>query len=123
MPEFTDKHYRPLPPCVEVRKSNSEGNGLFTVEDIPGGSRIGITHLILDSKLAKEVGSDTIRTPLGGFLNHSDTPNSVLITKGSLRVLYTVVPIPKDTEISIYYTIGYLDIKPNYGGPKSWDHQ
>jgi len=122
MPEFTDKHYRPLPPCVQVRKSNNDGNGLFTVEDIPGGSRLGITHLILDSKLTEEVGSDTIRTPLGGFLNHSDTPNGVLITKGSMRILYTVVPLPKDTEITIYYTIGYQDIIPNYGGPKSWMH-
>ena len=122
MPEFTDKHYRPLPPCVEVRKSNSDGHGLFAVEDIPGGSRLGITHLIFESEYAKEVGFDTVRTPLGGFINHSDTPNGVLISRGSMRMLYTVVPIPKNNEITIYYTMGYSDILPNFGGPKVWHY-
>tara|TARA_R110002074_G_scaffold24161_2_gene72279 strand:+ start:696 stop:1073 length:378 start_codon:yes stop_codon:yes gene_type:complete len=122
MPNFQRHHYRPLPECVTVRNSDTHigGSGLYATENIPGGSRIGITHLILNEEDTKLMKYDTMRTPLGAFINHADEPNSVLILHGRLRVLVTARPIPKDTEITIYYTMGYDDILPNYGGPKAW---
>ena len=66
--------YRPLPPEVTIRKSCIEGLGLFTTCDIEEGHRLGITH-IPNNNFANQY----IRTPLGGFINHSDTPNCALI--------------------------------------------
>ena len=62
--------YRPLPNSVTIKKSSIQGLGLFATERIAEGTLIGITHHI-DSNSQDGV----IRTPLGGFGNHSDTPN------------------------------------------------
>ena len=61
--------YRPLPSCLTVKESGIEGLGLFAKEDIPSGTNLGITHI--DSIDVQ----GWIRTPLGGFYNHSITPN------------------------------------------------
>jgi SET domain-containing protein len=63
--------YRPLPNCLTVEESSIEGLGLFATEPIPSGTVLGITH-IQDKTVG---GQGWIRTPLGGFYNHSDTPN------------------------------------------------
>jgi hypothetical protein len=112
MPKFEEHHYRPLPPCVEVCSGGTEGHGLFATQDIPAGSKLGITHRILFD------GLESVRTPLGGFLNHSDKPNSMLIPQDNLRILWTARPIAVGEELTIYYTVGYEDILPNFGGPK-----
>jgi len=66
--------YRPLPPEVTIRKSCIEGLGLFTTCDIEEGHRLGITHIANNN-----FENQYIRTPLGGFINHSDIPNCTLI--------------------------------------------
>lgn len=112
-PTFESHHYKPLPKCVEVKPClRTGGCGLFAREDIPAGSKLGITHRILFD------GMESVRTPLGGFLNHSDEPNSMLIPQDNLRILWTARPITAGEELTIYYTIGYEDILPNFGGPK-----
>ena len=59
--------YKPLPDSLTIKTSKVNGLGLFAKEDIPRGTNLGMTHLKI---------TDTIfRTPLGGFINHSDTPN------------------------------------------------
>ena len=63
--------YRPLPICVTVKKSPVDGLGLFATKNIKEHTDLGITHVKLK-------GRPIIRTPLGGFINHSDKPNSVL---------------------------------------------
>ena len=62
--------YKPLPDSVTIKESPISGLGLFATERIPEGTLIGITHHV-DAGSANGV----IRTPLGGFGNHSDTPN------------------------------------------------
>ena len=62
--------YRPLPDTLSVGRSEIEGLGLFAVEEIPVGTTLGITHVE-----NKEFENGWIRTPLGGFVNHSDDPN------------------------------------------------
>ena len=62
--------YKPLPNCLTIKKSPIEGLGLYATKDIKANSFIGLTH-IQDTKFD----NGYIRTPLGGFYNHSNEPN------------------------------------------------
>lgn len=64
--------YRPLPKSLTISESPIDGLGLFAVEDIPKGTDLGVIRY----KLGEE---DWIRTPLGGFINHSGDPNCSII--------------------------------------------
>ena len=62
--------YRPLPDGLTIKQSPIEGLGLYATIDIKKNSFIGLTH-ILDERFE----NNYLRTPLGGFYNHSDDPN------------------------------------------------
>ena len=62
--------YKPLPDSITINESPIEGLGLFATEKIKANSLIGVTH-----HPRKESEDGYIRTPLGGFGNHSDDPN------------------------------------------------
>ena len=62
--------YKPLPDSVTIKESPIQGLGLFATERISKGTLIGITHHVYSHSQ-----DGVIRTPLGGFGNHSDTPN------------------------------------------------
>ena len=62
--------YKPLPDSVTIKESSIDGLGLFATERISKGTLIGITHHVHSHSQ-----DGVIRTPLGGFGNHSDTPN------------------------------------------------
>ena len=62
--------YKPLPDSVTIKESPIQGLGLFATERISKGTLIGITHHVHSHSQ-----DGVIRTPLGGFGNHSDTPN------------------------------------------------
>jgi hypothetical protein len=119
--EFKKHHYNPLPKCVEVKPClRTGGCGLFAKEDIPGGSKLGVTHISVTNQQQMDLIKDgAVRTPLGGFLNHSDEPNAIVMPEGNIaRILWSVKPIHKGEEITAFYTSGYEDIIPNFGGPK-----
>ena len=59
--------YKPLPKELRLGFSDIHDIGVFAKEVIPQGTNFGMTHL--------QFGKTLIRTPLGGFLNHSDNPN------------------------------------------------
>ena len=59
-----------MPDSVTIKESLISGLGLFATERIPQGTLIGITHHVNEHSE-----NGVIRTPLGGFGNHSDTPN------------------------------------------------
>ena len=59
--------YKPLPESVTIKKSGIHELGLFADQDIKQGTNLGMTHL--------KIGDTIFRTPLGGFINHSNTPN------------------------------------------------
>ena len=61
------KKYKPLPKELRLGFSDIHDIGVFAKEVIPHGTNFGMTHL--------QFGKTLIRTPLGGFLNHSDEPN------------------------------------------------
>tara|TARA_R100000306_G_scaffold30542_1_gene32960 strand:+ start:248 stop:589 length:342 start_codon:yes stop_codon:yes gene_type:complete len=103
--------YRPLPPEVTIRQSCIDGLGLFAACDMEKGHRLGITHIANDN-----FENQYIRTPLGGFINHSNTANCTLIkTNPSLElsdnggdavlVLVTKQLIVANTELTTYYSL------------------
>ena len=71
------KTYQPLPEFLTIKKSKIHGLGLFTTKDLQPRTRLGVSHIMHFEEL--------IRTPLGGFINHSDTPNCKKV-KNIIRV-------------------------------------
>ena len=63
--------YKPLPQNLTLGESEIHDIGLFAKEDIKRISQLGITHV--------QVGKELYRTPLGGFINHSDNPNCIKV--------------------------------------------
>jgi len=59
--------YKPLPNCLTIRKSFIHGLGLFATEKIDKDVNLGKSHYATKNEI--------IRSPLGGFVNHSDNPN------------------------------------------------
>ena len=59
--------YKPLPNNLRLGFSDIHDIGLFAKEGIAQGTNLGMTHL--------KLGSQIIRTPLGGFINHHENAN------------------------------------------------
>ena len=89
--------YRPLPDELTIKDSGIEGLGLFAREDIKDLTSFGVSH-ILD-------GDNVIRTPLGGFYNHSDNPNCAKQRVGDNYVLHTIRDIDEGEELTVAYTL------------------
>ena len=102
--------YKPLPKEITVKESTIQGLGLFAIEDIEEGHTFGVTH-ISDTRF----GNGYIRTPLGGFINHSEEPNCKLIPKdkktfpisenGTILMLVALKDIAEGTEITTKYSL------------------
>ena len=95
-------NYKPLPDGLIIKDSGIEGQGLFTTRDLSMGCNLGISHY--------RINGEYIRTPLGGFINHSDTPNcgrsQIRITPGLDKWSVIVVEnIPKGSELTLKYII------------------
>ena len=103
--EFYDldklKNYTPLPAGLMIADSGIEGQGLFTSRRLVAGTELGVSHYRIDGKL--------IRTPLGGFVNHSDEPNCI---KNQIRIkpgfdkwnLVVIEDIEEGSELTLKYT-------------------
>jgi len=63
--------YKPLHDSLTIKKSGIDGLGLFADQDIKHGTNLGMSHVA--------IGSGIIRTPMGGFINHSNDPNTLKI--------------------------------------------
>ena len=96
--------YKPLPSYVTIKQSGIDGLGLFALENIVLGTNMGMSHLEIEDKI--------IRTPLGGFINHSGEANCV---KVELRMtnekfnykkwnLVTIRDIKEGEELTVRYT-------------------
>ena len=97
--------YKPLPETVAVKESPIHGYGLFAIADIPYGTDLGVSHIF-----AVGFKDNYIRTPLGGFINHSDTPNCFKVESHedsalTYYILQTVRDIKKGEELTVAYTI------------------
>ena len=87
--------YRPLPDGVTIKRSPIEGLGLYATQDISANTFIGLTH-ILDERFE----NNYLRTPLGGFYNHSDTPNVRRMITNKLPTLKFGDPAPMPNDKS-----------------------
>ena len=99
--------YKPLPEHVEIRPSPIHGHGLFAIKRIPADTNLGISHVYHDW-----FEDGWIRTPLGGFYNHSYAPNCVLMNRvldegfrTDIRLLYTITDIKAGQELTCSYTL------------------
>ena len=96
--------YKPLPESVTIKKSGIHDLGLFANQKINKATNLGTTHI--------KIGDTLIRTPLGGFINHSNTPNCAKVelhANGQEPFkktwnLITLEDIKKGEEITLRYT-------------------
>ena len=100
-----EKLYNPLPEGLRIQKSEIQGFGLFTLLFLKKDTNLGISHVKIKDEL--------IRTPLGGFVNHSDDPNCEKIKlhdKDYVKYnLVTIKDIEGGDELTVKYT--FYDIK------------
>ena len=87
--------YKPLPKFLTIKKSPIEGLGLYTTVDIKSNIFIGLTHI-----QDKNFENGYIRTPLGGFYNHSNEPNVRRVVSDFLPKLKCGDLIDKTLEVT-----------------------
>ena len=92
--------YKPLPKELRLGFSKIHDIGLFAKEKIKMGHDFGISHV--------QLGKELIRTPLGGFINHSDGPNC---TKSMFRVTNANDILTK-MDYKAWRLFAISDIKP-----------
>ena len=92
--------YRPLPEHLTIMPSKIEGLGLFTLKEIDNNTTLGMTHYYFP-----EQPNGYLRTPLGGFINHSNKPNCALYTVGPKKYLVTERDIEPGEELTVTYTM------------------
>ena len=92
--------YKPLPKGLRIEKSKIEGYGLITLSFIKADTNLGTSHI--------KIGDELIRTPLGGFINHSDEPNCEKVKlKSTNYTKYNLVAIKNIKaweELTVKYT-------------------
>jgi len=120
---ISNYNYKPLPDNLIIKKSDIHGKGLFTRNtrknnkgySIPENTTLGVSHIYIDIDdltLYNVLGSKLIRTPLGGFINHSSHPNCKLIKKPIEElnnaiieyILVTTKKIKPNEELTLDYT-------------------
>ena len=96
--------YTPLPNSLTIKSSKIHGLGIFALEYIPAKTCLGVSHVEHSS-----FENDWIRTPLGGFYNHSETPNCKIVEDKKdltkVKILYTIKNIKIGEELTCTYTI------------------
>ena len=96
--------YKPLPDSLTIKTSKVDGLGLFAKEGIGQGTNLGMSHL--------KIGEKIIRTPLGGFINHSGDANCVKVELHMMNEkfdykkwnLVTLQDIKEGEELTVRYT-------------------
>ena len=93
--------YRPLPEHLTIKESTIEGLGLYSTESLTQARFLGVSHVPND-----KFENGYIRTPLGGFINHSEEPNCEVRedVDGNL-MLFTLRQILPDEELTLKYNL------------------
>ena len=89
--------YKPLPESLTIKPSSIEGLGLFAVQTIAKNTDLGMSHFLY--------GDFLIRTPLGGFVNHSEKPNCKRVELEEESHLKTIKEIKPGEELTLKYTM------------------
>tara|TARA_R100000908_G_C3746210_1_gene141484 strand:- start:841 stop:1176 length:336 start_codon:yes stop_codon:yes gene_type:complete len=97
------KPYKPLPDYLAIGPSGIHGAGIFAQDDVPKDIEVGISH-VYDPNFQHEY----IRTPLGGFINHSEEANCELIDDDEntdYKKLKTIKKIEAGEELTLTYSL------------------
>lgn len=94
------KYYKPLDDRLTIKLSGIDGLGLFAEEELSVGENLGISH-VYDERFTNQF----IRTPLGGFINHSDTPNLKAYIDADFRYIKTLRHIKAGEELTLEYNL------------------
>ena len=90
--------YRPLPVELTITESSIEGLGLFLLSDVDEDHVFGVSHV-----KHSDFENGYIRTPLGGFINHSEEPNCDYVEKDGNLLLKSIKQIGANTELTTKY--------------------
>ena len=98
--------YKPLPKSLTMKSSGIDGLGLFAKEGIAQGKNLGVSHIEIENEEKK---IEILRTPLGGFINHSNEANIVKVElhDDRYRKVWTLVAlknIKEGEELTVHYT-------------------
>ena len=104
--------YNPLPENITIKSSPIHGLGVFTAIKLKKGTCLGVTHI---KHSAFQDG--WIRTPLGGFYNHSKIPNCKLETSYQgvhdqrmvTKHLVAIKDIKANQELTCTYTLWKIE--------------
>ena len=109
--------YRPLPKSLTIKDSKIDGLGLFSKTKIQKNSFIGITHV-----KHNDFQDMYIRTPLGGFYNHSRNPNVTKISSDTLPKydfgqnieikIKESLEDKNNNKLKYFYLVSLKDIEP-----------
>ena len=109
--------YRPLPKNLTIKDSKIDGLGLFSKTKIQKNSFIGITHV-----KHNDFQDMYIRTPLGGFYNHSKNPNVTKISSDTLpkydfgqnieMKIKESLEDKNNNKLKYFYLVSLKDIEP-----------
>ena len=109
--------YRRLPKSLTIKDSKIDGLGLFSKTKIQKNSFIGITHV-----KHNDFQDMYIRTPLGGFYNHSKNPNVTKISSDTLPKydfgqnieikIKESLEDKNNNKLKYFYLVSLKDIEP-----------
>ena len=88
--------YQALHSWLHIQNSSVAGQGIFARENIPAGFVLGMSHIVVEDVI--------YRTPLGGFINHSDDPNCVKWCEEDKWFIKTLRKIHVGEELFLKYT-------------------
>ena len=95
--------YRPLPDGLTIKDSGIDGLGVVATKTFKANTILGIVHVV-----NKNFPHGYIRTALGAFYNHSDTPNCRTYQGfwHQLPVVYlmSIKDIKTDEQLTVRYT-------------------
>ena len=93
------KTFEPLASSLTIKRSHIHGLGLFATTEISSQTELGISH-VKDNRFSHGY----IRTPFGGFFNHSKKPNCEAVYDGDFIKIITLSNINSGDEITVDYT-------------------
>lgn len=74
---------------------------IYSAEFLHEATHIGVTHV--PHKL------ELFRTPLGGFITHSEDPNCIILTAGDVWVLFTMEDIYPHVPLTVDFRLYNLE--------------
>ncbi len=88
--------YQALPDGLFIQNSSVAGQGVFTKVKLMSGMELGMSHLLIDDEI--------YRSPIGGFINHSEKPNCEKYLIGNKYYIRTISDIEPLEELFLKYT-------------------